>query len=475
MPFKRVSRGRRTVVTLLCCGWLASCASLHNLLVPYTAQMQASRQALLVGDLERAENALPGHAEESLLMALEAGRVAFVRGHWDDSRHHLAKAIELLEEQERQARFRVTQGLEQTASLLSNDSVTEYQAPAYERVMVHHYQALNFLFLGDLEGALVEVRRANLVQEAALKARENELSAAALQRNQQLTRTLARSELQLPSMERISGDLKSSFQNAYTFYTSAVLYELAGSPADAYIDYQRAYEIYPDNVYLQDDLLRLARQLGMAEDLRRFERQFGRVPVDLSANQGQLLVLYESGLVPARQSTDLTLPVQHGDGSWSWFRIALPVYRDSGLPAPPLTVQVDDAEGQSAPIVDLSRMCAKALEEEYPAILSRQVLRVLSKEQLRRAAQQGAGEWGNVLSNLYNVLSEQADTRSWLTLPHSAQIWRSQVASGNVELQLDGGRERQTVPVVIHPRRVSLVLVLEVNGHLYPRVLHVAR
>jgi len=475
MPPNPMSRCARIVTTMLWCLSLVSCASLNDLLVPYTVQMQASRQALEQGDPEQAEKALPDDDDESLLAALEAGRLAFLRGRWEESRQHLDAAITLLDEQERQARFRVTHGLQQTASLLSNDSVTEYQAPAYERVMAHHYQALNYLFLGDLEGALVEVRRANLAQEAALKAREAELAEAALQHDDQWQRTLARSDLQLPSMERIIGDLKSSFQNAYTFYTSAVLYELAGAPADAYIDYKRAYQIYPDNVYLQEDLLRLAAQLGMDDDLHRFEREFGRTPASGNPDAGQLVVLYESGLVPAKQSAELTLPVEHGDGSWSWFRIALPVYRDSGVPAPPLTVQVNGAESQSVPIAELSRMCAKALEEAYPAILSRQILRVVSKEQLRRAARQGAGDWGEVLTNLYNVLSEQADTRSWLTLPNSAQIWRSQVAPGTVALQLLGRAEQQTLPVVIYPRQLTLVLVSEINGHLYPRVLQFAR
>ena len=53
-----------------------------------------------------------------------------------------------------------------------------YRAPDYERTMLHHYLALNYLQRGDAEGALVEVRRANQVQEQALKRRADEVRKA---------------------------------------------------------------------------------------------------------------------------------------------------------------------------------------------------------------------------------------------------------------------------------------------------------
>lgn len=62
-------------------------------------------------------------------------------------------------------------GPESGGSLLTNDQSMAYLTPDYERTMLHHYLALNYLQRGDADGALVEVRRANQVQERALKAR----------------------------------------------------------------------------------------------------------------------------------------------------------------------------------------------------------------------------------------------------------------------------------------------------------------
>ena len=57
----------------------------------------------------------------------------------------------------------------QTASFLANDNTIPYKGDGYEKVFMYQFQAFNYLAKKDIEGAGVEVRRANREQELALE------------------------------------------------------------------------------------------------------------------------------------------------------------------------------------------------------------------------------------------------------------------------------------------------------------------
>ena len=91
----------------------------------------------------------------------------------------LAAADSRLAWEDNQAEYRLSQGLAQAGSLLTND-----QTPALPgaRLRAHHAAPLSgaqLLAAGDADGALVEVRRANQVQEQALKRRADEVQGRA--------------------------------------------------------------------------------------------------------------------------------------------------------------------------------------------------------------------------------------------------------------------------------------------------------
>ena len=77
---------------------------------------------------------------------------------------------------------------------------------------------------------------------------------------------------------------------------------------------------------------------------------------------------------------------------------------------------------QTSELVRLEALAAKDLQERLPGMLTRQALRLVAKEQVRRTAAK-EGDVGNILVGIFNTLSERADTRSWLTLPAQASSW----------------------------------------------------
>ncbi|TNI73732.1 hypothetical protein CF122_05495 [Aeromonas media] len=429
--------------------------------------------------LSHAAEALPKVRESTpgddtyVLDQLERGRIAWLAGQDGVSKQGFAAADSRLAWEESQARYRLSQGLAQAGSLLTNDQTMAYRAPDYERTMLHHYLALNYLQRGDAEGALVEVRRANQVQERALKARADEVRKAKEKSEEaeaegEMRQLMSRGA---PELDRLIGQVKNGFQNAYTFYFSGVLYEAAGDLNDAWVDYQRGYQIAPDNQSLQDALLRLARLRGSADELKETEKKVGRKAPPPAKDQGQLVVLFEDGLIPARREIFLPLPISTSSGDFRTFTVAVPYYDNRASDTGPLTVSVGKQAGRTSSLVRLESLAAKDLQERLPGMLTRQALRLVAKEQLRRSAAKEGGDVGNILVGIFNTLSERADTRSWLTLPAEASSWQGMVPAGEVQLQLGAGSAMRTLPLTVHAGRTTLVWVQRLGAGLSTRVM----
>ncbi len=456
---------------------MGGCAShWQDLFVSYSDQMVPQRNLLLQG---KAADALSEVRDSTLgddtyvLDRLEQGRIAWLASQDAASKQAFAAADSRLAWEDNQARYRLSRGLAQAGSLLTNDQTLGYLAPDYERTMLHHYLALNYLQRGELEGAQVEVRRANQVQEQALKSRADEVravkkEATAAGDEAQMRQLMSRGA---PSLDRLIGQVKNGFQNAYTFYLSGVLYEASGDLNDAWVDYQRGYQIAPDNQSLQDALLRLARLRGSPDEIRDTEKRVGRKAPPLVKDQGQLVVLFEDGLIPARRELFLPLPIATSGGDFRTFTVAVPYYDNRSASTGPLAVSLGNRHQQTSSLVRLEALAAKDLQERLPGMLTRQALRLLAKEQLRRSAAKEGGDVGNILVGIFNTLSERADTRSWLTLPAEAGSWQAMVPAGEVSLTLGAGSALRTLPLRVHSGRTTLVWVQRLGAGLTTRVM----
>lgn len=454
---------------------LPGCATLqlNDLFQGYTQQMKPVRQAVLQGDYSQAEKNVGNKAQSHtsyILSLLEKGRLSFLADDYEQSKQWFELAYAVLEQQRAGAKVNLSSGIEKFGALVSNDSAIKYQVPAYEQSMMHTYQALNFLYLDDLEGALVEIRRANLVQEQALAAHEDVLNEA----NNELGSTQVNWQqvnAAFSSLDNRIGNVKNGFQNAYTFYLSALLYEAAGQLNDAYIDYKRALEIFGDNTFIQQDVLRLAKRLSMVDDLELFERKYGGVSQRAKAqgHQGKVVVIYEQGLIDERIEKCINLPIFTRHDDFRTFNLALPSYSANRLPEQPLVLSINNESISSEQIVQLQALVAMQLKEQMPSIIARQVLRLLAKERVRHKLSKEGGDVGNILAGLYNIASERADTRSWLTLPNDVQILETFLPSGQHTLQFN---QVNDVEVTVHNERTTLVFIDRIGVNSQAKVVN---
>lgn len=377
-------------------------------------------------------------SNDLILYNMERGRFAQVTGNSDVSMSDFRASMEKIRENDEKALISASAIGANLAATLVNDNAIPYEGEGYERVLLHHYQALNYLKKKDLEGAGVEVRRANAEQNESLKRFEKEIYKAREEAERKKVRGGASSvESRYAQMDEVAGKVKNSFQNAYTFYLSGFIYELLRQPNDAYIDYKKALEIYPENRYLQKDVLRLAEKLEMREEFEELKQRFSvdnqRFIDENGAGSGELLVLFEDGFVPQKHEIKIPVPINRG----SLITIAFPIYQEKWSPQIPLRIlNKGEFIGSTEPICDVRALAVKALREKAPLIAARQIIRAVAKGVAAAEAKKRMGELGQFASNVWNLISESADLRSWLTLPANAQVLRTTLPAGSYKMAL---------------------------------------
>jgi len=411
-------------------------------------------------------------SNDLILYNMERGRYAQVIGDSDVSMANFRASMEKIRGNDEKALISASAVGATVAATLVNDNAIPYEGEGYERVLLHHYQALNYLGRMDLEGAGVEVRRANAEQNESLKRFEKELeeSRDAAAENNVGTDGISRIETRYAQMDEVAGRVKNSFQNAYTFYVSGFIYELLRLPNDAYIDYKKALEIYPGNRFLQQDVLRLAEKLEMREDLDELRQRFSiekRQFIDEGgAGSGELLVLFEDGFVPRKQEIKIPIPIGRG----SLVTIAFPIYQEHWSPQAPLRIlNSSELIGSTEPICDVRALAVKALKEKAPVIATRQIIRAVAKGVTAEEARKRGGDLGQFAANVWNLISERADLRSWLTLPANAQILRTTLPAGsyNLTLQHPMAAGQTSADVEIAAGGKTVLQVVRAGGQMY--------
>lgn len=443
----------RAVLLLVSSLLVAGCAA-TSVFNPYPEQAQAFRQATTGFNSTQTLNTLArkGTSADAQLYLLERARIAQLAGDYAGSRADIDAAIAAWRAADDKARLSLTDTGATGSALLTNDNAIPYVARPHERVMAHLFQAFNYLGLGDVQGAQVELRRAQQLQRELELKYADEVARAQGEAAQNSV-MLGDFDENFTGIDAIAGSVKNSFQNGYTFYVAGVIREAIGEYNDALVDYKKAFELSPDNAQL-------------AEDVRRANGYFrgGNAP----RAGGDIVVLYEQGFVPAKREAGLAIPTMDG----GIFSIAFPVYDAMDYTPPsPLRVRGEgDLRGRTEPLVDTSALAARALREQIPGMLVRQVLRARTKYEMQKQAAKQGGIGAQFLTNIYNLVSERADLRSWLTLPANAQATRLSLPAGTHQLELIGSAGSRSVAVEARPGRTTLVRVVEVNGTLVTQV-----
>lgn len=453
----------RQSIILSICFILGGCSTIgfNDLFNDYANKMIPVRNAIENNNIDDAQSLIANNSathSSYLLNQLEKARIDDLANNNQAAQSIYEGVYTQMQAKREAAKIQLSAGLEQSNALLTNDSAITYVPPAYEMSMLHSFKALNYVYKNDLEGALVEVRRANKVQVDELNKHQADINSTAKEAQQHY-----------PSMSNVTRDVKNGYQNAYTFYLSALLYQSAKKLDDAYIDYKKALAIQPNNIYLQRDVLRLAKNQGFGQDYQEYKQRFGEVEeISLPKSKGEVVILIEQGLVPKQDEFKLRLPIETSQGDLRFYSLAMPVYKDRTYTPAIKNIAIDNKNIALEPLVYLEALAAKTLEQAIPGKVARQVLRLVTKEKVRAELARSAGDVGNILANIYNLASEQADTRSWLTLPNQITLARDSLDAGEHILNI---ANQPAIKFTVSKQGLTLIYLTSINNYFSSHVV----
>ena len=300
---------------------------------------------------------------------------------------------------------------ENLAAVTINDTSRGYEGDRYEQLLLHAYMAMNYIQLGQLDDARVEMLQANVkMMEWGDKPQED----------------------------------------AFLRYLEGMIYENLGELDNALISYRKAYVAYKGmadslNAYhfipvtLQKDLLRLLAQQDSVTEYETYRSEFDRLdfePIKDSDQFGELIVILNNGLAPIR--TNAVVPIFSRQVQQN-LHIAFPVYREPRKRLYPAKVQVDNRHYPLEKVEDVDVLARRALDAAMPKIMARATARAVVKYNTQHTAQE-KDPLAGFLMTVTNLITENADTRSWTTLPQEIQLQRMVLPVGKhpVEIQLLG-------------------------------------
>jgi uncharacterized protein len=415
-------------------------------------------QSLVAGDPQRAaaivEQAQKEYgAKGRLLYEMDRGMMLQLAGRYQQS----SAALEQAEEEVERLYTRTIRS--ETAAFLTNDNTLPYEGDAYEHVMINVIKALNYAVQGQLQEALVEARR--------IDHRLNVLS------------------------DRVK-DADRYQNDGFARYVSGILYEATGDLNNAFIAYRNAYEAYgsmsgwskmstPPS--LRSDLLRTAEALNFTTEFATYQQAFPDVEWQPSSSQEQLaqVVLFSyNGRAPRKEDLFLDVPIsldalqlvllnrgifqspyrrdRVADSvlyglNGEVVRVALPRLVAQKTRVVSENMTLTDSFGHSVmvrsePAQNVTALAEKSLSERLPSITVKAVARAATKfamaEGITRGAQHAAGRdaapWVGLLIELLvkgiAVASEEADKRSWQTLPDEIHVARAWVPPGQYQMSI---------------------------------------
>lgn len=453
---------------------LCACAS-TSVFTAYPKQAKIMRDAIDKSDYTEASSRALSNIDSAdhILYSMEYGRIQQLAGHYQDSLKGFQVAIKAIDERENQAKYTLSGGAAQISSLLLNDNAIPYEGYAYEYVMLHQYQAINYLALGKLDDALVEIRRADRVQhDQAQRYQASVNSAKTVAQQNAINNQVNWSNYAFRYLNAAAAKVRSQFLNAYSYYIGGVLYELARQPNDAYIDYKKALRIAPNNRYLQQAVLRLAKQLAMTDDYAHYYRLYPQTVKQPMAGQGRVVILFEQGFIPARYQFSFPISINK-----IVYQLALPIYIADPVAITPLSLSFSQGQLKTAVICNLQNLSAKSLKQNYPLVIVRQALRIALQAGASATVNNNVKDDGtkaivNLLFSGYSALTSAADLRNWLSLPNDVQIADQFIHAGKQTVNLRYNNQHKTLSFTVNNGRTTLLLVNAYQDNLTVREIN---
>ncbi|MDR2092440.1 MAG: hypothetical protein LBP58_03860 [Azoarcus sp.] len=383
---------------------------------------------------------------KDILYYFEKGELLRLDNEYERSRDAWLEADGIVRIWEDEYRVNPAKVLGDVATYLVSDRVSRYDGNDYEKVFLSTKLMLDHVMLGNNDDARIEMKKTFEREKLIESFREQEYERIREETEKQSlgfsVDDLAKNGYPIDKLDSPDARaLKNGYQNAFAHYLSGYFFELKGEYSLAAPGYRNALELRPDS--------KLIRQ-----------KANGKLGSKPAPGKADVLFVVESGFAPALRSITIPLPIPINK-EVVVTPLSFPVITaDTRTYVPPsLTVG-----GQSLPVetlVNVDALARRQLKDRLPGIIGRTAVRAVIKSALQYQAKKKGGVLGGLVATVATVGTEQADERSWRTLPSKLSIARAILPVGeqNIEFRTRNGIYRGKIKIedtmTIVPIRLS--------------------
>ena len=409
------------------------------------------------------------HRKNRVVYFLEAGRTAQAAGDYRTSSQSFDLAfVDTFPYLSEAPEATVSEAIVTT---VGNDTMARYRGTPNDRIMLHALNSLNFMAMGDMPAARVELNRALLWHDDALT-RYAEAIDLATKKNKKNV------DAEGDKWKRKAGSEAWSKNSNKVVHgnTASILNEhYRDLPADiGDATYGNAFATHLRGIFRLARRDRDADLSGARFDLRAVA---GMVPslgehlsTDLATVEGEIdltpttWVYYFSGQAPELEQVKLSVPLPL-PGAFTMPTLALPklVFEKSALS--PLHVAADSDVTTTLLLSNTSMTAGAQFRQRLPIIISQELVRATGKSVATYVAMQLAEQQQSAIAMVfavgmvaYQYGSAQADLRTWHTLPSEIQVARiATPKSGRIALSHADGKSLGVAEVI--PNECNIVVV----------------
>ena len=386
------------------------------------------RNALATGQFDKALAEVEKEAgSDDVMVNMNLGMLRRLNGDYKGSNAAFEKAKNQIEA------LYSTSISEQAGAVMVNDETISFEGDRYEQVLVHAYMAMNFIDMGDLDSARVEILQADVKMMEWGETPE---------------------------------------EDPFMRYLAGIVFEALGDDDDALVSYRKAVKVYQKTrdrqgfgvpVQVREAYFRMLARNGLRNELSTAKKEFGMTNWQRpdTRGQGELVMILNNGLSPQRHqkafqtwSTEMSMNI----------RIAVPDYPQPPRYVPRVKMSVNGQNALLETVENIDGLARASLSDDMPVITARAIARAVVKKKSEKEAGERSGGLAQLAMLVVNTATEIADTRCWNTLPQEIQLARAWLPEGQYpvtfEVIAEGGRvvDRFTRKVTIKAGRKTIII-----------------
>lgn len=367
-----------------------SCTTLRDYSTVYN-ELGSKNYDLAYQQLEAEKESIYTDKDE-LLYSLDSGLLAHYNRNYEESNSKLSNAERLIESYYSKS---ISQGIN---SFFTNDNAQDYSGEEYEDIYSNLFMALNYIHLGQIEDAFVEIRRFD---------------------NKQKSLSVKYSEELAYAKENAEGNLDASVQfnnSALARYLSMILYRSRNQMDSAEVDRKKITEAFKTQAALYPFEIPLAvnEEFSIPKDMARLNIMSfaGFAPLKFEESMGDI---YQNGFT---------------------FKISIPEMQKRGTQVNSISVLVFGKNGESyvekmEKIESIENIAYDTFNQKRALIYAKAFIRSMSKTAVSTtfdvlSATSDDNETAFALlalaSKVWTVASEAADLRTSQFFPAEAYV-----------------------------------------------------